>query len=270
VVEGTGVTVPTKASLAIAAEFRSRIARGDLRAGEPLPVESELMDELGVSKGVVREALRILETEGLVEVRRGLGGGPRVRHPSISEAAKAIGVYLQIGDVLVTDVWETRDRIIGGAVERLAVRTDGRDLGVLEESVDALATLVGDFDAYYPQLVDVGEKAVLAAGSATEHVIVVSLRHIIAAELEAATRAVVDVAAAVEAEETVTQAWADTLRHVRAGRPAAARRAYQRQADMIRTGLWAQMKDATVGEIAAPRPPEPQEPPDPTGHPAGT
>jgi hypothetical protein len=258
VVNDTGVTVPTKASLAIAAEFRSRIARGELRAGEPLPVESELMDELGVSKGVVREALRILETEGLVEVRRGLGGGPRVRHPSISEAAKAIGVYLQIGDVLVTDVWETRDRIIGGAVERLAVRTEGRDLTALEESVAVLANLVGDFDAYYPQLVDVGEKAVLAAGSATEHVIVVSLRHIIAAELEAATRAVVDVEVAVEAEETVTQAWVDTLRQARAGRPAAARRAYQRQADLLRAGLWDRMKDATVGDlIAAPPPAEP-------------
>jgi DNA-binding GntR family transcriptional regulator len=226
-----------------------------LRAGEPLPVESELMDSLGVSKGVVREALRILETEGLIEVRRGLGGGPRVRHPSISEAAKAIGIYLQIGDVLVTDVWETRDRIIGGAVERLAGRTEGRDLAALDASVAALASLVGDFDAYYPQLLDVGEKAVLAAGSATEYVIVVSLRHIIAVELQVATRAVVDVAAAVGAEETVTQAWTDTLRHVRAGRAAAARRAYQRQADLIRTGLWDQMKDATVGDLIAAPPP---------------
>ena len=84
----------TKAAFVIAAEFRERIAKGELRAGDPLPVESELMDELGVSKGVVRETLRILETEGLVEVRRGLGGGPRVRHPSISEASKGVGIYL--------------------------------------------------------------------------------------------------------------------------------------------------------------------------------
>jgi DNA-binding GntR family transcriptional regulator len=243
--------VPVKASLAIAAEFRSRIARGDLQAGEPLPVESDLMYELGVSKGVVREALRILETEGLVEVRRGLGGGPRVRHPSISEAAKAIGVYLQIGDVHVTDVWETRDRMIGSAVERLASQPDPRDLGAFDDSVRALAAVVGDFDAYYPQLIDVGEKAVLAAGSATEHVMVVSLRHIIAVELEAATRAVVDVAVALEAEETVTRGWVEALRHIQARRPRAARRAYERQADVVRIGLWEMMKDATVGDVIA-------------------
>jgi hypothetical protein len=241
--------VPMKASLAIAAAFRARIARGELRAGEPLPVESELMDELGVSKGVVREALRILETEGLVEVRRGLGGGPRVRHPSISEASKTIGVYLQIGDVHVTDVWETRDRMIGSAVERLAADPGERDLEALEVSVGSLAATVGDFDAYYVQLLDVGEKAVLAAGSLTEHVIVVSLRHIIAVELEAATRAVVDIEQAVAAEDTVTQAWSEALRHIRGRRPRAARRAYQVQADFIRTGLWDQMKDATVGDV---------------------
>ena len=238
-----------KASLSIAADFRGRIARGDLRAGEPLPVESELMDELGVSKGVVREALRILETEGLVEVRRGLGGGPRVRHPSISQAAQAIGVYLQIGDVLVTDVWETRDRVIAGAVERLARQRRRLDLVGLEASVARLESVIGDLDAFYPQLLDAGEKAVLAAGSATEHVIVLSLRHIIAAELEEATRAVVDVDEAVAVEATITAAWTKALGHIRAGRVRAAQTAYQEQADIVRIGLWDRMKDATVGDV---------------------
>src|SRR3984957_2026940 len=141
-----------KASHSIAAGFRQLIARGELKAGDPLPIESQLVDQLGASKGVVREALRILETEGLVEVRRGLGGGPRVRHPSISHAAQAIGVYLQIGDVPVTDVWETRDRVVAGAVERLAQDRGGRELAPLEASVARLTALVGDLDAYYPQL----------------------------------------------------------------------------------------------------------------------
>lgn len=249
VLGSAGEAVPMKASLGIAAEFRARIARGDLRAGDPLPVESDLMDELGVSKGVVREALRILETEGLVEVRRGLGGGPRVRHPSISQAAQAIGVYLQIGDVHVTDVWETRDRVIAGAVERLAEQRGRVDLAALEDSVARLGAVVGDLDAYYPQLLDAGEKAVLAAGSATEHVMVLSLRHIIAAELEEATRAVVDIEGAVAIEATVAGAWTKTLGHIRAGHHRAARRAYQDQADIVRIGLWHQMKDATVGDL---------------------
>ena len=112
-----------------------------------------------------------------------------------------------------------------------------------------LESVIGDLDAFYPQLLDAGEKAVLAAGSATEHVIVRSLRHIIAAELEEATRAVVDVDEAVAIEATITAAWTRALAHIRAGRVRAAQTAYQEQADIVRIGLWDRMKDATVGDV---------------------
>jgi DNA-binding FadR family transcriptional regulator len=228
---------PVKAALVIAAEFRERIAKGELRAGDPLPVESELMEELGVSKGVVRETLRILEVEGLVEVRRGLGGGPRVRHPSISEALKGMGIYLQIGDVLVMDVWEARDRIIASAVERLAGYRTEHDLAELDESIKELASTVGDLDVYHVQLLDVGETAVRLAGNATDYVLVVALRHVIAAELEMATRATVDIGLALAAEDELARAWREVYRHVMGGRGHAARRAYDRQAEYLRKGL---------------------------------
>lgn len=239
-----------KASLAIAAEFRQRIARGELREGDPLPVESELTEQLGVSKGVVREALRILETEGLVEVRRGLGGGPRVRHPSISETAKAMGVYLQIGDVQVMDVFEARDHIITNAVERLAEAPTDSGIGALEQSIHELAAVIGDFDAYYPQLLEVGETAVRLAANATELVLVVALRHVIATELEAVTRMIVDVESAVTVEQEVTSAWAETYRHIEAGRPHDARRTYAQHADLLRNMLALSMEGgATVVDV---------------------
>lgn len=237
-----------KASLAIAADFRSRIAAGELQDGQALPVESALVDELGVSKAVVREALRILETEGLVEVRRGLGGGPRVRHPSVPEVAKGMGVYLQIGDVLVTDVWETRDRIVGAAVERLATTGDRTAHSTLDTHVDALGEAVGRFEEFWPRLMAVGEAAVLATGSATEHLIVLSLRHIVAAELAAATRGITDVAEAVGVEEQISRRWREVGRHVRAGRARAARNAHDWQAELVRHGLWSRMQGVTVGE----------------------
>lgn len=237
-----------KASLIIAAEFRSRIAAGELVEGQPLPVESALVDELGVSKAVVREALRILETEGLVEVRRGVGGGPRVRHPSVPEVAKGMGVYLQIGDVLVTDVWETRDRIVGAAVERLAAsgRPDAHE--ALEVHLSLLEDAVGHFEDFWPRLMTVGEAAVLATGSGTEHLIVLSLRHIVAAELAAATRSITDIDEAVGAEVEVARRWREVARHVKSARPRPARNAHDSQAALVRDGLWSRMEGLTVGE----------------------
>jgi len=242
-----------KASHAIAADLRQLIARGELKAGDPLPVERELVDRLGSSKGVVREALRILEREGLVEVRRGLGGGPRVRHPSISEAVQGMGIYLQLGDVSVLDAWTARDRIIGNAVERLASDGSLPVLSELERCVAGLAVRVGDFDAYARQLLDVAETAVRLAGNATEHTLVVALRHIVAVELDAATKTVV-VNDAVDAERFITAAWQDVVSEISARDPAAARRAYDRQADLIRDGIAVRNPGISLVDVASAAP----------------
>src|SRR4051812_18781572 len=226
-----------KASIAIAAALRTQIASGALAQGAPLPVEDELMVELGASRPVVREALRILETEGLVEVRRGLNGGPRVRHPSISDAAKTMGVYLQIGDVPVLDVWTTRDRMIAAAVERLAADHEVVDLAPLEVSVERLAGSIGAFDAFNGLMLDVGEVAVELAGSATEHALVAALRHIVQAEIALAASTVGDDMSkeyARREEESIATAWQRTLRHVRAGQARAARQAFEGQATTLR------------------------------------
>jgi len=237
-----------KAAHAIAAEVRGQIARGELGDGDALPVENDLVEQLGVSKGVVREALRILEHEGLVEVRRGLGGGPRVRHPSIGHAATAIGVYLQIGSVPVMDVWVARDRVIGAAVERLAVaRATVPDLGA---AVSELSSLVGDLEAYNAVLLDVHETAVPEAGNATELMVVAALRHVVAAEIEAASRALVDTRQAVMFEELIAEKWHDIVRHIRAGRSAAAARAFAAQADPVRDALAGTLGATTVVEAA--------------------
>jgi GntR family transcriptional repressor for pyruvate dehydrogenase complex len=236
--------------MAIAAEIRSRIARGDLVAGDLLPVESSLTAEFGCSKPVVREALRILETEGLVEVKRGLGGGPRVRHPSISDAAKTMGIYLQVGDVAVLDVWTARDRIVAAAVERLV----GVDLTPLKTEVDALAASVGDLETFNRHMLDVGEVAVQLAGNATEHALVAALRHIVEAQVTAATSTVTD-AVGMElariAESTIAAAWQDALAHLQAAHPHAARQSYEDQAEALRGTIAGQMVDLTVGEVSS-------------------
>jgi DNA-binding FadR family transcriptional regulator len=242
-VRAEDAAVPFKASIAIAADIRRRIVTGELVAGAPLPVEDALMVDLGASRSVVREALRILETEGLLAVRRGVGGGPTVRHPSIEQTANSMGVFLQIGDVLVPDVWEARDRIIGNAVERLAANRTDAGADQFAAAARDLTKVVGDLDRYYPQLITVGETVVRLAGNATEYILVVALRHVIATELEQATRAIIanqapiSVKGAVAREAEVAHAWEDTARHVRAHRGKAARRSYTLAADPLRLNI---------------------------------
>jgi DNA-binding FadR family transcriptional regulator len=241
--------------MGIAAELRRRIAKGDFLPGDPLPSENDLTTELGYSKPVVREALRILETEGLLEVKRGVHGGPRIRRPSISEVAKPIGIYLQIGDVPVIDVWASRDRIVAAAVERLASMRDV-DLAPLEEQVNTLVRHVGDIPTYYQHMIDTSETAVELAGNVTDYVLVVALRHIIEAELAAATAASDDDDVAVAAERVNAEAWQRTLRHIRAGQQRAARAAFERPALRLQAAFAARTVGVTVGDVVSRAPGE--------------
>ena len=71
---GTVVRAPKTGEL-IATHLRRQIVRGELRPGETLPAESQLMEQFGVSRPTLREAFRILESEPLISVRRGSRGG---------------------------------------------------------------------------------------------------------------------------------------------------------------------------------------------------
>jgi DNA-binding FadR family transcriptional regulator len=78
--ENTDIRVPKLAEL-IAEQIQDDIAAGRLRAGDSLPSETAIMTSFGASRPRVREALRILESDGLISVRRGSKGGIWVIRP---------------------------------------------------------------------------------------------------------------------------------------------------------------------------------------------
>jgi GntR family transcriptional repressor for pyruvate dehydrogenase complex len=88
----------------VADELRQQIVDGRLADGDLLPGQKQLVEQLNVSLVSVREALRILETEGLLSVRRGNRGGAVVHAPAKASAAYMLGLVLQSDSVPVTDL----------------------------------------------------------------------------------------------------------------------------------------------------------------------
>jgi GntR family transcriptional repressor for pyruvate dehydrogenase complex len=84
--------------------LRDRILSGELADGSMLPKQEELLEEFGVSLPPIREALRILETEGLVAVQRGNVGGATVRVPRPEKVAYMLAMVLQSRGVAIDDV----------------------------------------------------------------------------------------------------------------------------------------------------------------------
>lgn len=64
----------------VAAEIKNSILNGEYAPGDALPIEKEMVSQFGVSRVVIREALKELKSKGLIEIRRGPKGGPYVTH----------------------------------------------------------------------------------------------------------------------------------------------------------------------------------------------
>src|SRR4051812_12776412 len=88
----------------VADELRRQIIDGELSDGDLLPRQEVLVEQFNVSLVSLREALRILETEGLVSVRRGNRGGAVVHAPAKASAASMLGLLLQSDSVPLADL----------------------------------------------------------------------------------------------------------------------------------------------------------------------
>ena len=98
---------------AVAARLREQILGGELAPGDRLPTEPELSTRYGVSRSTVREALRVLSSQNLVETTRGVSGGSFVVHPRAEHVRDYLEVtlgLLAIGEeVSVESLLEVRD-----------------------------------------------------------------------------------------------------------------------------------------------------------------
>jgi len=88
----------------LAGELREQILDGDIPDGGKLPKQQDLLDHYQVSAPSLREALRILENEGLVTVKRGKVGGAVIHRPTVTHVANMVALVLEANSATVADV----------------------------------------------------------------------------------------------------------------------------------------------------------------------
>ena len=143
------ISVP-KAADVLADAMREQILAGELREGVDLPPERELGERAGVSRATVREALRILEGEGLIETRTGRNGGSSVSRPSSAPIERLVGIFIRGQRIRFEAVLETRSAIEPASARFAALHRTEQDLEDLERCHAKLeqASRDNDLDAY--------------------------------------------------------------------------------------------------------------------------
>lgn len=146
---GTAVRAPKTAEL-IASHLRHQIVRKELRPGDTLPPEIELMEQFGVSRPTLREAFRILETETLISVRRGSRGGAQVMSPDTSVAARYVGLLLQLQGTTINDLYRARTVVEPACARLLATRRTEQDLADLRAAVAEIESEIDASSTFHP------------------------------------------------------------------------------------------------------------------------
>ena len=131
-----GLLTPVSASRIstdIVDQIKRAIREGRLVPGDQLPSERKLTEQLGVSRVSVRDALRMLEAQGLVEVRVGARGGAFVTAPAPDLVGEGIANMLMLADVTPAEVTELRLIFELALLPLACERRDDDDLEELEQ-----------------------------------------------------------------------------------------------------------------------------------------
>ena len=114
------IVVP-KASDILASQLRQMIVQGELRPGSLLPSERDLVAESGLSRTSVRDALRVLESEGFVTTKVGRSGGSVVTLPGRDVVARSVELFVRTHGIRLDSLLECRVAV-EPTLARLAAR----------------------------------------------------------------------------------------------------------------------------------------------------
>ncbi|WP_372683754.1 FadR/GntR family transcriptional regulator [Desulfosarcina sp.] len=133
-------------------QIQEAIIDGQLKVGDRLPAERDLKEMLQTSRSTLREALRVLEQKGLIEIKLGMGGGAVVKTVSSDLVAESLDLLIRSHQVSLRHIAEFRERVEGDVVVLATSRmkaSDTRNLKTLldeaRKCVDRGAEAVSDF-----------------------------------------------------------------------------------------------------------------------------
>ena len=127
----------SKITQKIITQIRSAIMQGKLAPGDKLPPEKELGQQFQVSKQTLREAMRALEHIGLIDVRKGTGGGAFIVEVDIEVTKESLANYLYFKNLTLENLSEFRKLIEPYAARRASENISTKELAKLKALNDS-------------------------------------------------------------------------------------------------------------------------------------
>ncbi|WP_238014962.1 FadR/GntR family transcriptional regulator [Dactylosporangium sp. AC04546] len=125
-----------RVSQSIIDQIKLLLREGRLKPGDRLPSERELCERFGVSRVTVREALRVLEASGLIDIRVGARGGAFVTSPTSQQIGEGLADLMNLSPMSAPQVTEARQIFELGIVSLVVERATDEDIAALRDMLE--------------------------------------------------------------------------------------------------------------------------------------
>lgn len=139
---------PIKAADQLVRQLVDYIIEERLEEGTRLPPEKEMVVETGRGRSTVREALLLLETKGVIEIRQGIAGGPVVRRPRASDLGEPLTLVLMFDGASMLDVMQARGEIESLITGMAASQIKAKQLKLLSASIERQKRYIDNRDIF--------------------------------------------------------------------------------------------------------------------------
>jgi DNA-binding FadR family transcriptional regulator len=113
-------------------QIEDAILNGSLKPGDKLPNERKLIEDFSISRPTLREALRVLEQKGFIEIRLGAKGGAFVKEIGVQQASDGLNILLKQGKISLRHLYEFREGTEGVVAALATERASTEEIDQLE------------------------------------------------------------------------------------------------------------------------------------------
>jgi DNA-binding FadR family transcriptional regulator len=167
----------TKVFQDVVDQIQEAIFDGRLKTGQTLPSERELKILFNISRGTLREALRVLEQKGLIEIRLGVGGGSVVKTVDTEQMTESLGLLIRSQKVSLNHLAEFREDVEGIVAAHAAARHTPQDLQKLKGLLAEAKNCVNQGKIRRRAFIEIDKQFHLTMALITENPVYISVLH---------------------------------------------------------------------------------------------
>ncbi len=167
----------------VVAQIQEAILDGKLKSGDTLPSERRLKDMFNISRGTLREALRVLEQKGLIEIKLGVGGGSVVKDLNADQVSEGLALLIRSQKVSLKHLAEFREDVEGIVAARAAKRNSASDIRKLTELLDEARKCIDAGPAQRDAFIEIDKHIHMTLARVTENPIYISVLHSVHANI---------------------------------------------------------------------------------------